>query len=183
MTASNETAGGPREPTRCGQKQASPASEPLPHLDVSTITIHAKTGRILRIESVDDSGARHELSDDEKASLEKEGVQTTLQDVIEQAFEAGIACMIGDGPGEDDSPESEESVELRRVLLRPLIEESAAKHLMQRDVLTRAIVGTLISEALHSSTPRREGGPAQHRSKGPASKSRPRAHSPERAHK
>jgi hypothetical protein len=183
MTARNETTGEPKAPTREGQKPSSLASEPAPHLDLSTITINAKTGQILKIESVDDRGTRHELSDDEKAILIKQAGKATLQDVIEQAFEAGIACMIGAEPGEDDSPESEENMNLRRLLLQPLIEESAVKHLMQRDVLSRAIVGTLISQAVHSRTPHRESGPAQQRSKGSASKSRQRNQSPERMQK
>jgi hypothetical protein len=183
MTAISETSGEPKEPKREGHKPSSPASEAGPHLDLSTITINAKTGQILKIESVDGSGRRHELSEDETASLEKETGKATLEDVIEQAFEAGIACMIGDGSREDDSPESEENMDLRRLLLQPLIEESPAKRLMQRDVLSRAIVGTLISQAVHSSTPHREGGPAQQRSKESASKLRQRPHSPERIHK
>lgn len=178
-----EPTGEPKESTRGGQKPHSPASESASHLDQSTITINAKTGQILKIESVDDSGARHELSDEEKARLEKEAGKATLQDVIEQAFEAGIACMIGEEPGEDEAPESEENVKLRRVLLKPLIEESAARHLMQREVLSRAIVGTLISEAVHARAPHGEGGPAQQRSKGSASRSRQRTQSADRADK
>ena len=178
-----EPTGEPKEPTRVGQKPPSSASEAAPHLDLSTITIHAKTGRIVRIEAMDDKGTRHELSDDEKARLVKEAGRTTLEDVIEQAFEAGIAYMIGDGLDEGKSPESEENAALRHVLVRPLIEESAARHLMQRDVLNRAIVGTLISDAVHAGASHGEGGPAQQRSKGSPNKPRQRSHSPERPEK
>src|SRR5690242_3175349 len=122
MASVKEPSGEPKESAREAPKPSPSAS--APHPDLSTITIHAKTGQIIRVEGVDDSGSRHELSDDEKASLVKEIGNATLQDVIEEAFEAGIACMIGDGAGGDDSPESEENALLRRDLLRPLIEES-----------------------------------------------------------
>jgi hypothetical protein len=111
-----------------------------------TVTIHAKTGRIAKIEGVNGSGAHHELSDEEKAALANETGKMTLEAMIEQAFEAGIACVLGDEVDEDDPSESEKDAKLRRLLLQPLIESSAAKRLVRRDVLTRAILKTLIDD-------------------------------------
>jgi hypothetical protein len=112
-----------------------------------TVTIHAKTGQIVKIEGVNGSGAHHELSDEEKASLANETGKTTLEAMIEQAFEAGIACVLGDEADEDDPLGSEKDEKLRRLLLLPLIEGSAAKRLMRRDVLSRAILKSLIDHA------------------------------------
>lgn len=134
-------------------RSSSPASEPIPDPDLLTITVRAKTGQIVKIESVDDSGARHELSDKEKMTLAKKKGKATLEAVLEQAFEAGIVCILGHSADEDDLPESEEDSDLRRFLLRPLIEDSTAAHLMQRDVLSPAIVGTLIQYAASAQVP------------------------------
>jgi len=133
-----------------GAKSSSPASEPVLDPDLLTFTIQARTGQIVKIESVDSTGAHHELSDEEKTNLAKEKGKTTLEDMLEQAFEAGIACMLGDADGEDDPPESAKDADLRRLLLRPLLEEGAAKRLMQRDILSRAMLTTLIQNATSS---------------------------------
>jgi hypothetical protein len=128
--------------------------------DLLTLTIHAKTGHIVKIESVDSTGAHHEFSDEERANLAKEKSEATVEAIIEQAFEAGVACGLGDVDGEDDPPESTKDADVRRLLLRPLIEESAAKRLMQRDILSRAILATLIQNST-SSRPDRESVPAR----------------------
>ena len=132
-----------------GAKSSSAASEVL-HPDLLTFTIQARTGQIVKIESVDSTGVRHELSDEEKTNLAKQKSKATLEDMLEQAFEAGIACVLGDADGEDGAPESAKDADLRRLLLRPLIEEGAAKRLLQRDILSRAMLTTLIQNATSS---------------------------------
>jgi hypothetical protein len=112
-----------------------------------TFTIDAKTGQIVKFESLDESGVSHELSDEDKANLAKEGMGDKLEEIVEQAFEAGIACVLGGGHGAQ-TQESEEDAELRHLLLHPLIEHSMAKRLMQGEVLNRAILGTLIQHSV-----------------------------------
>ena len=109
-----------------------------------TVTIDTKTGQIIKIEGANGTRAQHELSDEEKASLAKKMGRATLEAIIEEAFEAGIACGLGEVADEDEPVESEKDANLRHLLLRPLIENSAAKRLMRRDVLSRAILKTLI---------------------------------------
>jgi hypothetical protein len=112
-----------------------------------TVTIDAKTGQIIKIEGANGTRAQHELSDAEKASLAKKMGRATLEAIIEEAFEAGIACGLGEGADEeeDEPVESEKDANLRHLLLRPLIENSAAKRLMRREVLSRAFLKTLIA--------------------------------------
>ena len=73
-----------------------------------------------------------------------------MEAIIEQAFEAGIASVLGDEGDEDDPMESEKDANLRHLLLQPLIENSAAKRLIRGDVLSRAILKTLIDHATGS---------------------------------
>lgn len=113
-----------------------------------TFTIDAKTGQVIKLESLDESGERHELSDEEKANLASEGIGDKLEEIVEQAFEAGIACVLGGGERAQTQEESEQDAELRHLLLLPLIEHSMAKRLMQGDVLNRAILGTLIQHSM-----------------------------------
>ena len=112
-----------------------------------TFTIDASTAQVVKLETEDASGARHELSDEEKASLAQAGTEGSLEQVVERAFEAGIDCVLGDGEREDRAEEPADEAELRHLLLTPLIEHSPAKRLMQREALNRAILGTLIQHA------------------------------------
>ena len=112
-------------------------------------TIDPGTARIVKLEVFDESGTRHELSQDERASLVKRRAERkrTLEQVVERAFEAGIACVL-DGEAEAEAAdESLEDVELTHRLLVPLIEHSAARELIERRVLDRAILDTLIEHA------------------------------------
>ena len=152
MAPNDKAPGQPKTRKGPGTKSSSRVS------DLLTLTIHAKTGHIVKIESVDSTGAHHELSDEQKANLAKE--RSTVEAIIEQAFEAGVACVLGGADGEDDPPESAKDADLRRLLLRPLIEDSPAKRLMQRDTLSRAILATLIQSST-SSRQHHESGPAR----------------------
>jgi hypothetical protein len=149
MSTSDHTPGKPSKKGP-GPKSSTHASEPGPDLDLITVTLQAKTGQIVKIERANGTGAHHELSDEEKASLANETGKMTLEAMIEQAFEAGIACVLEDEDDEDDPSESEKDANLRHLLLQPLIEGSAAKRLMRRDVLSRAILKTLIDHAAGS---------------------------------
>jgi len=115
-----------------------------------TFTIDATTAQVVKLETEDASGARHELSDEEKASLAQAGTEGSLEQIVERAFEAGIDCVLGDGEREnraDEPAEPADEAELRHLLLTPLIEHSPAKRLMQREALNRAILGSLIQHA------------------------------------
>jgi hypothetical protein len=113
-------------------------------------TIDPHTAQIVRVETVDTTGDRRELSNEEKAKLLPED-RGRLEEVLEQAFEAGIACALGDEARQDGREESAEEAELRHLLLSRLIEHSAARHLMGREQLSQAIVDTLIQLSIEPS--------------------------------
>jgi hypothetical protein len=115
-------------------------------------TINPKTAEVVKWESLDSSGARHELSETEKANLASAGSEEEIQDVFEQVFEAGIACVLGADESEH-TEESAEDAELRHLLLTPLIQESSVRRLMRREALSRAILGTLIRNSIGPSVP------------------------------
>jgi hypothetical protein len=132
------------EKNNSARKSSADNSEPLP--DLLTVTIDTKTGQIIKVEGTNGRRAQHELSDEEKASLAKKTGRATLEAIIEEAFEAGIACGLGEEVDEDEPVESEKDANIRHLLLRPLIENSAVKRLMRREVLSRAFLKTLISD-------------------------------------
>jgi hypothetical protein len=131
-------------------KPPSPSADQGLNAELVGLTVERATGRIVRVEAVDAAGTRHELSDEERAKLAATDPETTLESIVEQAFEAGIDCVLG-GVADDDEPEeSGEDAELRRALLRSLIDHSTAKRLMEPEVLGRAIVGALIADVANS---------------------------------
>lgn len=111
------------------------------------ITVDADTARVIRIEGLDASGTRHELSTSDREVLLNRGTDGRVEDVVERAFEAGIACVLDDEPGSASNNDPADDAELRHQLLAPLIERSAVRHLMQPGVLDRAILSTLIDHA------------------------------------
>ena len=139
-------------PAEGGKTKAAPAPAPEAQVITSLIafTVDTETGRVTRLEGVSASGDRSELADEAKAAL-AEKAKTNLQALVEQAFEAGVHCVLGSDEADDaeaTDEESEDDADLRRIILRSLIERSAAKRLIQREVLGKAIVGTLISQGL-----------------------------------
>ena len=167
MTAMDDAAGDAKR--RAGKNPApkSPtASELAPDADLLTITIQAKTGKIVKIQSAKGGGGGSELSDQERADLSKKVSKDTLEALIEQAFEAGIACVLGDAIGRSEAEESEEEADLRHLLLEPLIRQSPIQRLMQRKVLSRAFLGTVVQHTLDPVSPDTGSSSAQQRQGG-----------------
>ncbi len=128
-----------------------------------TATIEAATGKVIDVRSVDDAGESSELTTDRRARLSQQIGEASLEDLFEQAFEAGIACVLGDdadAEADADASESEEDAALRHQILQPMIEHSAARRLMRQEILGRAIVGTLIRKAARGPDTASESRPA-----------------------
>lgn len=124
------------------------ADQPNPKLKAITVTVDADTAKVVQVEGLDATGARHELSDDEKASLVTQEKDGRLEELVEQAFEAGIACVLEGDTEPDTTKESATEAELRHILLAPLIEHSAARRLFERTVMDRAVLGTLLEHSM-----------------------------------
>jgi len=121
--------------------------------------IDSRTAQLVKLESLDASGAGHELSEGEKLNLAKALGDEGIGEILEEAFEAGIACVLGDGDRRPKSQESAEDAELRHLLLEPLIAGTSAKRLLQPDVLHRAILETLIHDSIKQTAAARDSRP------------------------
>ena len=118
-----------------------------PRNGLLAITVDPDTARVVRLEGLDANGGRHELTNAERARLLKRASSGRVEDFVERAFEAGIACVLDGEANSDTSQESEGDAEIRRHFLTPLIERSSVKHLMESEVLDRAILSTLIDHS------------------------------------
>jgi len=122
--------------------------------ELFSITFDAGTGEVVKFERIDTNGVRQDLSENDRTRLAAEKSEGRLGGILEQAFEAGISCVLGGRANLEDEQESEEEAELRRLLLRQLIEHSPAARYMQRDVMSRAALRTLIQTNLARLPPR-----------------------------
>ena len=135
--------------TKGSQAATVKTDQAVPRFTAITIKIDPESADVLRVEGVDSTGARHELSAEERKSLVLAGGRAErLSAVVEEAFEAGIASVLGDGGEEEEADEeSPEDAELRRMLLAPLMARSAIRRLTERKALNRAILGTLLEHS------------------------------------
>jgi hypothetical protein len=154
MVSPAETPTGRPPPSKTPPKRpasTSPSAEAL-----VVVTLKVSDGSIQKIEAVDSGGARHDLTAAEAATLLGDLPNGTVVDLVHEAFEAGIACVLddlNDGAAADEaSGESREQAILHDELLGALIEQSPAKRLLRREVLNSALLGTIFSEASGAAT-------------------------------
>ena len=146
------------EPVTPAPKTASDIRKPKPTTaeksagGVYSFTIDTAKGRIVTVESIDGDGVRRPLTSEDKTKLAKSRPAMPLRRLVEQAFEAGIECVLGEEAGKEP-PESKEEGEFSGMLLQTLIEGSKAKDLLKSDTLDRTVVDTLIAHAAKPGTP------------------------------
>ncbi|HEY2132963.1 MAG TPA: hypothetical protein VGH36_08320 [Acetobacteraceae bacterium] len=122
-------------------------SDPGVRSELVSFTIRTDTGELIKIEKIDETGARHELDDEAKAIIAKGIDADPVEELIALAFEDGIACVLGDESRNDDKEEYQEDGELRHLLLHRLMKSSLSDRLTQPDMLNRTILLTLIQRS------------------------------------
>ncbi|MGH1573516.1 hypothetical protein ACRAWG_26185 [Methylobacterium sp. P31] len=166
MAEARGTAGTSRKGRSRGAERLPP--RPAVRPDRLAFTLDLNTGQITCVEGVDADGVRRELSEREMTDLRSGLRRARIETLLEEAFEAGITCVLGDGDAEEP-PETSDDTDLRQIILKPLMEGSAAARLMRSDVLDQAIVETLIDHALSRRPAGPNGGPQEPDSKRAAS--------------
>lgn len=132
------------------KKPKHPAAADKPVGGVYSFTVNTADGRIVMVERVETDGTRHQLSPEEKTKLAAVKTAMPLRRLVEQAFEAGIEFVLGEG---EEAQESKEDGELSSILLQTLLESSKAKELVKGETLDRTVVDTLIGRAAKSAGP------------------------------
>ena len=139
---------GPGKPPK--KSAAAPTAAPADSAEALVIvTLKADNGSIVKIEAVDPGGSRHELSAEEAAQLLGGPPKATVEGLVHEAFEAGIAWVLDEqrtAAGDEASGETQEDAALHDELLDALIERSPARRLLRREVLESALLGTIISK-------------------------------------
>jgi hypothetical protein len=137
--------------TRESRKQQTSGTEQAAG-NLFSFTLDAATGQVVKVEKLDAAGTRRKVPDRQvKILVRKE--RARLEEAIEEAFEAGINCVLGENGEQHEAQETEQDAELRHVLVAPLIEHSSASHLLKRETLDRALLGSLIQQSTNPAVP------------------------------
>ena len=110
-----------------------------------SFTLDASTGEVVKVETLDAAGTRRKVPERRRKTLAREG-RERVEEVLVEAFEAGIDCVLGDS---SEPSETDRDAELRHDLVAPLIKRSAASRLLKPESLNRAILGTLMQHAIN----------------------------------
>jgi hypothetical protein len=103
------------------------------------VTINPAMGGIVRVERVDKAGKRQELAEEEWAKLVSEDEVEEIETGLEEAFEAGIAVVLGDAYDEDEASEDNQERALRRLLIGRLLRRPVRRRILQRILVSRLL--------------------------------------------
>lgn len=106
-------------------------------------TLNTVTGAVAKIEKIDGAGKRREVETEETLKLVGKDNFHEIEAALDEAFEAGISSLF-EAEGEDEeSAESEEETELRRVLLTSIVGQNVRRRLQRRLVQRLILSQTL----------------------------------------
>jgi len=114
------------------------------------VTINAPMGKIVSLEKIDKAGKRQELAQEEWTKLVGDDEIEEIEAVIEEAFEAGVAAVLGEEYEDDEAYEDDEERALRRLLIVGLLLDRP----VQRRILKRLLVGRLLRRRFLKRPPR-----------------------------
>lgn len=101
------------------------------------VTVSKPMGGIVKVEKLDKAGKRQELAEEEWAKLAGEDEVEGIETALEEAFEAGIAVVLGDSYEDEEAYEDDEERALRRLLIGGLLRRSIRRRILQRVLLSR----------------------------------------------
>ena len=146
-----------RESERKGVASFKPGAEGGAEDEQLMVTINPAMGGIVRVERIDKAGKRQELVEEELAKLVGEDEVDEIEAALEEAFEAGIAVVLGDTYEDEEAYEDDEERALRRLLVGGLLRRSIRRRILQRVLVSRVlrrntVKGVLSNKAKSMST-------------------------------
>jgi hypothetical protein len=118
-------------------KDAAPPTEQL------VVTRNSTTGDVVKIEIVDDSGQRTEISKDQIRSIAGVDEIAEIASALDEAFDAGVSMLLEDAVDEDDDDDSTDNAEhfaILRLLMIPLVGRATVRRVARaREGLLRKL--------------------------------------------
>jgi len=129
-----------RESGRKGVASFKPGAEPVDSTDEIeqlVVTFSAAMGEIAKVEKVDKAGKRQELTEEECAKLAGQDEVEEIEAALEEAFEAGVAVVLGDEDAEDYDDEERA---FRQLLIGGFLERHPLRHRLLHQLLLRRLL-------------------------------------------
>jgi len=109
------------------------------------VTINPRMGKIVRVEKIDKAGKRQELAEKEFAKLVGNDEVEEIESALEEAFEAGVAAMLGEEYEDDETVEDDEEKALRQLLIAGLLRRRRVqRRIFQRVVMSHVLRGRFL---------------------------------------
>jgi len=136
-----------RESQRKGVTSFKAGAEPADsaeEMEQLVVTFNAAMGEIVKVEKVDKAGKRQELTEEECAKLAGRDEVEEIEAALEEAFEAGVAVVVGDDDKEDAEDDDDEERALRQLLIGALL----GRHPIRRRLLHQLLLRRLLLRRL-----------------------------------
>jgi hypothetical protein len=105
------------------------------------VTINLPMGKIVKVEKLDKAGKRQELAEEDCAKLVGDDEVADIEVALEEAFEAGIAAVLGDKYEDDEADEGDDE---ERAVRQLLIHGLLGRPSVQRRILQRILVSRML---------------------------------------
>ena len=104
------------------------------------VTINPAMGGIVKVEKIDKAGNHLELSEQECGKLIGEDEVEEIQAALDEAFEAAVVSVIGQGDHGEEEYEDNEEKAIRRFLISDLlIPRGVRRRILHRILLSRML--------------------------------------------
>jgi hypothetical protein len=104
------------------------------------VTINPARGGIVKVEKIDKAGNHQELSEQECGKLLGEDEVEEIQAALDEAFEAAVVSVIGDGDQAEEEYEDDDEKAIRRFLISDLlIPRAVRRRILHRLMLSRML--------------------------------------------
>ena len=113
---------------------------PEEEIEQLIVTINPAIGSTVKEERIDKGGNHQELSEQECGKLVGEDEVEEIQAALDEAFEAAVVSVIGDGDPAEGKYEDDEEKAIRRFLISDLLIPRAAR----RPILHRILLSRLL---------------------------------------
>src|SRR5436190_11338882 len=104
------------------------------------VTFNAAMGEIVKVEKVDKAGKHQELTEKECAKLAGQDEVEEIEAALEEAFEAGVAVMLGDEQEEYAEDYDDEERAVRQLLIGAILERHPVRKRLLRQLLLRRLL-------------------------------------------
>ena len=104
------------------------------------VTINPALGGVVKVEKIDKAGKHQELSEQECMKLVGEDEVEEIRAALDEAFEAAVVSVIGDGDQTEEEFEDDDEKAIRRFLISDiLIPRGVRRRILHRILLSRML--------------------------------------------